>query len=171
MISGLQNATSFKEASQKYLPIKRSFPKDTIMPMRTSFTLINSRSSHHSDLGSEMSMENISVSHSERRPIYKDVCNVSSIMECSEDEDNKSNKSDVEMRSPDNDNYVTESYISSRSSTDSKKYVHQYAIDGVDSDISSVETESKEDSDNKIEVDDADVLDQGDSTIEDLSNL
>ena len=171
MISGLQNATSFKEARQKSLPMKRSFPKDTIMPMSTSFTQINHRSSHDADLESEMSMENISVSHSDRKPNYKDVRNVSSIMECSEDEDNKSNKSNVEMRSADNDNGVTESYISSRLLTDSKRYVHQYIIDGVDSNIIDVESESKGDSDNKVQVDDADVLDQGSGTIEDPSNL
>ena len=171
MISGLQNATSFKEARQKSFPMKKSLPKDTIMPMTTSFKQFNYRSSHDSDLGSEMSMENISVSHSDRKANYKDVRNVSSIMECSEDEDNKSNKSNVEMRSADNDKCITESYISSRSSTDSKKYVHQYVTDGVDSDMSGAEPEPMGDSDNKIQVDDADVLGQGDSTIEDSSNL
>ena len=171
MISGLQNATSFKEARQKSFPMKKSFPKDTIMPMTTSFKQLNYRSSHDSDLGSEMSMENISVSHSDRKIDYKDVRNVSSIMECSEDEDNKSNKSNVEMRSADNDKCITESYISSRSSTDSKKYVHQYVTDGVDSDMSGAEPEPMGDSDNKIQVDDADVLGQGDSTIEDPSNF
>ena len=171
MISGLQNATSFKEARQKSFPMKKSLPKDTIMPMTTSFKQFNYRSSHDSDLGSEMSMENISVSHSDRKANYKDVRNVSSIMECSEDEDNKSNKSNVEMRSADNDKCITESYISSRSSTDSKKYVHQYVTDGVDSDMSGAEPEPMGDSDNKIQVDDADVLGQGDSTIEDPSNF
>ena len=171
MISGLQNATSFKEARQKSFPMKKSLHKDTIMPMTTSFKQFNYRSSHDSDLGSEMSMENISVSHSDRKANYKDVRNVSSIMECSEDEDNKSNKSNVEMRSADNDKCITESYISSRSSTDSKKYVHQYVTDGVDSDMSGAEPEPMGDSDNKIQVDDADVLGQGDSTIEDSSNL
>ena len=171
MISGLRNATSFKEARQKSFPMKKSLPKDTIMPMTTSFKQFNYRSSHDSDLGSEMSMENISVSHSDRKANYKDVRNVSSIMECSEDEDNKSNKSNVEMRSADNDKCITESYISSRSSTDSKKYVHQYVTDGVDSDMSGAEPEPMGDSDNKIQVDDADVLGQGDSTIEDSSNL
>ena len=141
------------------------------MPMTTSFKQFNYQSSHDSDLGSEMSMENISVSHSDRKANYKDVRNVSSIMECSEDEDNKSNNSNVEMRSADNDKCITESYISSRSSTDSKKYVHQYVTEGVDSDMSGVEPEAKGDSDNKIQVDDADVLGQGDSTIEDSSNL
>ena len=171
MISGLQNATSFKEARQKSFPMKKSLPKDTIMPMTTSFKQFNYRSSHDSDLGSEMSMENISVSHSDRKANYKDVRNVSSIMECSEDEDNKSNKSNVEMRSADNDKCITESYISSRSSTDSKKYVHQYVTDGVDSDMSGAEPEPMGDSDNKIQLDDADVLGQGDSTIEDPSNF
>ena len=171
MISGLQNATSFKEARQKSFPMKKSLHKDTIMPMTTSFKQFNYRSSHDSDLGSEMSMENISVSHSDRKANYKDVRNVSSIMECSEDEDNKSNKSNVEMRSADNDKCITESYISSRSSTDSKKYVHQYVTDGVDSDMSGAEPEPMGDSDNKIQLDDADVLGQGDSTIEDPSNL
>ena len=171
MISGLRNATSFKEARQKSFPMKKSLPKDTIMPMTTSFKQFNYRSSHDSDLGSEMSMENISVSHSDRKANYKDVRNVSSIMECSEDEDNKSNKSNVEMRSADNDKCITESYISSRSSTDSKKYVHQYVTDGVDSDMSGAEPEPMGDSDNKIQVDDADVLGQGDSTIEDPSNF
>lgn len=171
MISGLQNATSFKEARQKSFPMKKSLPKDTIMPMTTSFKQFNYRSSHDSDLGSEMSMENISVSHSDKKTNYKDVRNVSSIMECSEDEDNKSNKSNVEMRSADNDKCITESYISSRSSTDSKKYVHQYVTDGVDSDMSGAEPEPMGDSDNKIQVDDADVLGQGDSTIEDPSNF
>ena len=171
MISGLRNATSFKEARQKSFPMKKSLHKDTIMPMTTSFKQFNYRSSHDSDLGSEMSMENISVSHSDRKANYKDVRNVSSIMECSEDEDNKSNKSNVEMRSADNDKCITESYISSRSSTDSKKYVHQYVTDGVDSDMSGAEPEPMGDSDNKIQVDDADVLGQGDSTIEDSSNL
>ena len=171
MISGLQNATSFKEARQKSFPMKKSLHKDTIMPMTTSFKQFNYRSSHDSDLGSEMSMENISVSHSDRKANYKDVRNVSSIMECSEDEDNKSNKSNVEMRSADNDKCITESYISSRSSTDSKKYVHQYVTDGVDSDMSGAEPEPMGDSDNKIQVDDADVLGQGDSTIEDPSNF
>ena len=171
MISGLQNATSFKEARQKSFPMKKSLHKDTIMPMTTSFKQFNYRSSHDSDLGSEMSMENISVSHSDKKTNYKDVRNVSSIMECSEDEDNKSNKSNVEMRSADNDKCITESYISSRSSTDSKKYVHQYVTDGVDSDMSGAEPEPMGDSDNKIQVDDADVLGQGDSTIEDPSNL
>lgn len=171
MISGLQNATSFKEARQKSFPMKKSLHKDTIMPMTTSFKQFNYRSSHDSDLGSEMSMENISVSHSDKKTNYKDVRNVSSIMECSEDEDNKSNKSNVEMRSADNDKCITESYISSRSSTDSKKYVHQYVTDGVDSDMSGAEPEPMGDSDNKIQVDDADVLGQGDSTIEDPSNF
>ena len=171
MISGLRNATSFKEARQKSFPMKKSLPKDTIMPMTTSFKQFNYQSSHDSDLGSEMSMENISVSHSDRKANYKDVRNVSSIMECSEDEDNKSNKSNVEMRSADNDKCITESYISSRSSTDSKKYVHQYVTDGVDSDMSGAEPEPMGDSDNKIQVDDADVLGQGDSTIEDPSNF
>ena len=171
MISGLQNATSFKEARQKSFPMKKSLHKDTIMPMTTSFKQFNYRSSHDSDLGSEMSMENISVSHSDRKANYKDVRNVSSIMECSEDEDNKSNKSNVEMRSADNDKCITESYISSRSSTDSKKYVHQYVTDGVDSDMSGAEPEPMGDSDNKIQLDDADVLGQGDSTIEDPSNF
>ena len=171
MISGLRNATSFKEARQKSFPMKKSLHKDTIMPMTTSFKQFNYRSSHDSDLGSEMSMENISVSHSDRKANYKDVRNVSSIMECCEDEDNKSNKSNGEMRSADNDKCITESYISSRSSTDSKKYVHQYFPEGVDSDMSGVKPEPKGDSDNKIQVDDADVLGQGDSTIEDSSNL
>ena len=116
-------------------------------------------------------MENISVSHSDRKTNYKDVRNVSSVMECSEDEDNKSNKSNVEMRSEDNDKCITESYISSISSTDSKTYVHQYVTDSVDSDMNDVEPEPKGDSDNKTQVDDADVLGQGDSTIEDPSNL